>query len=730
MKILDLKIFRGPNYWSVYHKQLIELTVDLEDLKDLTSNKFPGFLESIQNLLPSLYNSSAEFRLKMEKGISIQEVILYIARELQLLAGMDCNFYKADYSEGKAYVVFSYTEEKAGVFAGEAAFKIVETLANKKKYTELPDNIDDLIYLKARYSLGATTAYLLDEIKKREIPYRNLNKGSLVLLGYGNKQKKIRTAITDNTSGLGMELAGDKEETKLLLSEAHIPIPKGILVMSEDELLERINEIKFPVVIKPLNANHGRGVTTDINSVDKAVFGFNNAKNFSSMVIVEEFIKGNDYRFLVVNNKLVAATLRSPAMVIGDGHSTINQLIEKENRNPERGEESKHVLALIKLDEATRKILADKKLTPESILPDNQTLFLKETANISMGGTATDVTDIVHQENKFMAERIARIFNMDICGIDLIAERVDIPITNRNGAVIEVNAGPGLRMHSNPQKGKPRNVAKKIVDMLFADTNSAYIPIIAIAEFKDADILARLISHLAKNAGFKPGCNTSEGIYIQEHLTGKGNFIDFEGEQEVLFDPTIDLAVLQCSNKSIFGSGLGFNQCNIAIITAISEVDENSNEQHILKDRIKLLEVLIDTTIKNGYVILNADDYVVYSLLPKIKCNSILFSSDKDSERIKQHCKDGGIAAVLYDNKVIVYKGEWVISATDVKNIPLALNENSDITKYVLPAILSAAILKFNINSIQKGMLSFSTSPLKEEYIRNSYNKNPEKIIL
>ncbi len=712
MKILDLKTFRGPNYWSVRHKKLVELSIDPGKFRDLTNSKFIDFSKKLKEVLPSLDNSSQEFFNKVEQGISIEEIILYIAIKLQLRAGMDCSFSKTYSDSDKSYVIFSYVVERAGVFAGETAFRIVESLARDENYDEIQNDIDELIYLKQRYTLGPTADYLLDEIKKRGIPYRQFNSGSLMALGHGNRQKKIRTAITDNTSGLGMELASDKEETKELLSEAHIPIPRGILVISEDELRERINEVMFPIVTKPLDGNHGRGVTTDINSVDKAVFGFNNAKKISREVIVEEFIKGDDYRLLVINNELVAATLRTPAKVIGDGRSTINQLIEKENCNPQRGEGAEYVLAIIKIDDHTKKILSDKKLTLESILPENQTLFLKDTANISMGGTATDVTDIIHPENKFMAERIARIFNLDICGIDLVASRIDQPIKRGTGAVIEVNAGPGLRMHSNPQKGIPRNVAEKIVDMLFSDTEKAHIPITAIAEFKGANILTRLISHLAKTTGFKPGCNTSEGIYIQEHLTYPGNCTNFENEQEVLFDPNIDFAVLQCSDKSISESGFGFAHCNIAIITTVLE----ANESTVLRDRVELMETLIRTVTTNGYVIMNADDYSTHDLFPKVKCNMALFSRDKNNEKIKQHRLTGGTGALLDNNEIILFKGEEILTVIKLKNIFSETNDNNTeiAFKYICPAVLTAMVLGFNIHAIQKGLISFSGFPMEK----------------
>lgn len=703
MEILDLKILRGPNYWSGIHSQLIDMIVRMPDEQPTTNTS--ELLEKLTAVFSQLDNNG-DFLQKMQ-SVSVQEIAGQMAIELQLMAGIDTSFIKVETLDrnNTAHIVFSYDIKQAGIYAGTTAVKIVNTLLSDEPYTELQKDINELVHLKSK-SIGPTTGYLLNEIINRHIPFKRFNESSLLILGYGVKQKKMRTAVTDSTSGLGMELASDKEETKQLLAEAHVPVPRGVLVDSVEELKARINEVKFPLVVKPLNGNHGRGVTTDINNMEDAIFGFDLANQISSTVILEEFIKGDDYRFLVVDYKLVAATKRSPAAVVGDGTLTIQELINKENLNPQRGKGAGFVLAIINVDKVTTKILEDKKLTLDAVLSKGEILVIKETANISSGGIATDVTDIVHPDNVFLVERVARMFNLDICGIDIMATAVDVPLTRDIGGIIEVNAGPGLRMHSNPQKGTPRNVAAKIADMLFPNVDSALIPIIAVADFPEAVTLTRLIACLAKHAGFKTGYNTSEGIFIQEHMSAEGNCIHFEDMQEVLFDPTVDFAVLQCADESILETGLPFKDCTISIIAGTSEKKSDTDSHEISEKRMK--KVLMDSTAEGGYVILNADNQGLDKLIEETLCNVALFSTDVNNENIQRHCKNGGVAAVVENGTVLILEGGKRIPLVEMKSI------TDSIASYILPGVLTAVLRNFRFEKIQEGLASFVADASEE----------------
>ncbi|MGZ4099565.1 MAG: cyanophycin synthetase [Bacteroidia bacterium] len=702
MKIIETKVMRGPNYWSIDYGSLIVLKVQADEVNETEVKRI---IQKAIELVPAL---SGKHQVQ-----ELLQLVKCLALELQCMAEMPVAFSRIlpTNTKGEHIIIIEYSIEEAGIYASRAAVAITKALLNNEA-VNLLEELNDLLDIRAAKKLGATSAYILDAVKKRKIPFRRFDNSSLITLGYGSKQQKIRTAVTDTTSGLGIELAGDKDETKKILAEANCPVPKGILVYSEAGLRERIIEVKFPVVVKPLDGNHGRGVTTNIMDVEKAVFGFNIAKKISNAVILEEYIEGYDYRFLVINYKLVAVAKRAPAFIKGDGKSSIQQLVDKENKNPERGNDEKHVLAFIKIDDITRKILSDKKLTLDSIVPKGEIVILKDTANISAGGTAEDVTDIVHPENIFMAERIAKMFNLNICGIDIMTRAVDIPITRDVGAIIEVNAGPGLRMHSNPQGGKVRDVASPIVEMMFPLPASARIPIIAVTGTNGKTTTTRLIAHLAKQAGHKPGFCTTEGIYIDGHLTYEGDCTGYMSALDVLFDPVIDFAVLECARGGILKSGLGFDVCDISIVTNVSEDHLGLKDINTIEDMAKVKSVVSRATSKNGYSILNADNDPCYKIKEDVDCKVALFSTKSDNERIKQHCNSGGLAATIEGGYVIVYKGKTKIEVELIDNIPITFKgKASYMIKNILPAVLAGIISGFTLDEIQKGLKTFYPSP-------------------
>jgi cyanophycin synthetase len=396
-----------------------------------------------------------------------------------------------------------------------------------------------------------------------------------------------------------------------------------------------------------------------------------------------------------VNFKFVAVAMRTPAMVTGDGRSTIEELIDEENANPERGDGPEHTLALIKVDEVTQKILEANKLTLSSVLPEGKILYLKDTANISMGGTSTDLTDVVHPYNKFLAERVARLFNLDICGLDVIATRVDVPLTRDVGAIIEVNAGPGLRMHSNPNTGIGRNVAKPIMEMLFPDPDSALIPVIAVSGRNDAAIITKLIAQMATKSGHRTGYATYDGVYITNFELTDDDGTYFENARAVLFDPTIDFSVLQCEAEEILHKGLPFNECDISIISNIDHHSSTSVKGIINDAMINIQKVVAHTTKADGYAILNAEDEKIYELHKELKCRVALFGL-KNSTRIKEHCANGGIAVVVEDDQIMVYDGAWKTRIEKVSDIQINLNGKTvHMVNVLLPAVLAGFIQGF-----------------------------------
>ncbi|HVG40535.1 MAG TPA: cyanophycin synthetase, partial [Chitinophagaceae bacterium] len=622
MQILEIKILRGPNYWSVRRPNLIQMKLDLEEMEQRPTNKIEGFRERLEALLPSMIEHRCSegvrggFFLRIEEGTWMGHVIEHIALELQTLAGMDCGFGRTRSTgekEGVYFVVFNYEEEDAGVYAAKAAVRIAKALTDGTEYN-LEEDIQKLREIREDTRLGPSTGSIVNEAMKRNIPYIRLNKGSLVQLGYGVHQKRIRATIASTTSTIAVDIAGDKEETKNILEDAEVPVPKGVIIREEEELEWAINKVGFPMVIKPIDGNHGKGATTNITNLEGAKNALADAQKYGRSVICEKFITGFDFRVLVINYKFVCAALRTPASVVGDGKHTIQQLIDEVNKDERRGYGHEKVLTRITVDNFTHKMLQDKGYTLETVPPADELVLLKPTANLSTGGTATDVTEEVHPANIFMCERIARIIGLDICGIDIMASDLKIPIKENGGAVLEANAAPGFRMHIEPTVGIPRNVSEPVVDMLFPKNSDGRIPIIAITGTNGKTTTTRLTAHIVRTAGKKVGYTTSDGVYIQNQLMMVGDCTGPVSSRFVLKDPTVDFAVLECARGGILKAGLGFRHSNVAIVTNVAADHMGLGGIHTVEQMAQVKQVVPETVLPSGYAILNADDDLVYKM--------------------------------------------------------------------------------------------------------------------
>ncbi|HSN48713.1 MAG TPA: cyanophycin synthetase [Flavobacterium sp.] len=719
MEIIEIKVMRGPNLWSGYRKKLIVMKLDLGAWEQRPTDTIDGFGEALALLIPSLksHRCSEEhkggFLERVRRGTWLGHVVEHVALELQSLAGMPCGFGRTRSTNVKGiyHVVFSYTTERAGKYAAKAAVDLVESLLNQSDFN-LDEALQELQRLYRREKLGPSTFAIVQEAVRRNIPYTRLNSSSLIMLGQGCNQKIICASIASTTSSVAVDLASDKEDTRNLLSQSYIPVPEGILIDDITELEEAVAEIGFPLVTKPINGNHGRGITTRITTLEQATRGFHEAQKISEDVIVERYIKGTDYRFLVINYKLAAVAKRTPAMVTGDGTSTIEELINETNRDARRGEGHENALTKIELDDATQFILAEKNLRPDSVLPIGEILFLKDTANLSSGGTAIDVTDIVHPDNIFLAERTARLMNLDICGIDIMAEDVTVPITEKNGAVLEVNACPGLRMHLSPAEGTARNVAAPLLDMLYPDNAGGRIPIVAVTGTNGKTTVTRLIAHLAQAAGHHTGYTTTDGIYIDGTAVCYGDCSGPGGSATVLRDPIVDFAVLECARGGILRAGLGFDNCNISVVTNVTDDHLGLNDIDNVEQLARVKAVVAQSTFDNGTAILNADDDLVYQMKNNLDCNIALFSMDANNERIKKHCSEGGLAAFIENDYFMISKGEWKTRIAAVNEVPLTFSGTCEfMVKNILPALLAASISNFSFEAITSGLQSFIPSP-------------------
>ncbi len=731
MEIQDIKAMRGPNYWSIRRHKLIVMKLDIEDLEDRPTNKIVGFGERLEAMFPSMYshrcseNAPGGFFFRVKEGTWMGHVVEHIALEIQTLAGMECGFgrTRGTGEHGVYHVVFSYLEEKVGIYAAKAAVRISQALVDGTDY-DLAEDIQTMREYREEVRLGPSTGSIVEEAEARGIPWIRMNRFSLVQLGYGINQKRIQATVTSQTSSIGVEIACDKEDTKNLLEMFSIPVPSGRIVRDEEDLESAIKRIGYPVVLKPINGNHGRGATIGVKDWDGAKEALASAKKISRSVIVEKFITGDDYRLLVIDYKFVAGAKRTPAAIKGDGKSTIQELVDEVNKDPRRGYGHEKVLTSIKIDEMTENILADNGLELGSVLKEGQEIYLKSTANLSTGGTSTDVTDIVHPDNVFMAERIARIVGLDICGIDIMTNSISTPLKENGGAVLEVNAAPGFRMHIAPTEGLARNVAEPVIDMLYPPgASTSRIPIIAVTGTNGKTTTTRLIAHMVKTMGFKVGFTTTDGIYIQNRMVETGDCTGPLSAEFILKDPTVNFAVLECARGGILKAGLGFHSCDIGIVTNVAADHLGLKDINSLEDMSRVKGVIPESVMPSGYAILNADDDLVYEMRKKLECNVALFSMEADNPRIVQHCNKGGLAAIVENGYITISKGSWKIRIDKVVNIPLTFSGKAlFMIQNILPAVLAGFINNFKPEDMRLALETFIPSPTQTPGRMNMFN--------
>ena len=717
MIVREIRVLRGPNFWSIKKHKLIQILLDLEELESKPTNEIPGFYERIQQLLPSLYSHQCSegheggFFERVKEGTWMGHVIEHIALEIQALAGMKNTGFGRTRSAGKEglyHVVFSYEEEQAGLYVANAAVRISEALIKGAEY-DIERDIRQIHELWHNEKLGPTTSSIVQEAQKRNIPFLRLDDGSLVQLGYGAKQKRVEAALTSSTNIIASDIAGDKDRTKKLLTEANIPVPFGEVVSDVENLKSVIDYIGFPIVLKPLNGNHGKGATINITNWPCAMTAFHRAQKFSQKVVVEKFISGYDFRALIVNHKFVAAALRKPAFVVGDGRSTIGELIEALNKDPRRGHCHEKVLTKVKVDEVTIELLEKNNYNLESILPLGEELLLKPTANLSTGGTATDVTDEVHPSNISMFERVSRVIGLDICGIDVMAADLKTPIRENGGVVLEVNAAPGFRMHIEPTSGQPRNVARHVVDMLF--NSNGRIPIVSITGTNGKTTTSRLIANMARQSGHVTGFTTTDGIYIDNELVYKGDCSGPWSAQFVLKDPSVEFAVFETARGGILRSGLAFDQCDCAVVTNVAEDHLGLDGVDTIEKLSKVKSVVPEAVCPAGYAVLNADDDLVYAMKDRLKCKVALFSMYADNIRIEEHCNKGGLAAVYENGFLLLRVGNHIIPIEEAKNIPLTFDGKAEFNiANVLAASLAAYTNRIKLSTIRQVLKNFVPS--------------------
>ncbi|WP_458527284.1 cyanophycin synthetase [Onishia taeanensis] len=719
MKILEHRALRGPNYFSRY--PTIFMRLDIGELEQRPSDTVPGIVARLTELLPSLQEHRCSlgrpggFLERLARGTWAGHVVEHVAIELQNLIGFSVGYGKTidSYEAGVYNVVYRYRDEASGLAAGVEAVELVRCLFHGQEI-DIQAIIDRLKAVRDAHMLGPSTAAIIAAAERRGIPFLRLSDDSSFLqLGHGHRQRRIQATVTCQTDLIGYSIADDKQWTKQLLGDAGIPVPRGEVCATIDDALEVARRLGYPVAVKPLIGNHGRGVSTNVEDDQALRDAFDIAARRHSSVIVEQCITGEDHRLLVINSQLVAAARRRPAHVIGDGSATLKALIDRANADPRRGVGHENLLTRIEVDEQSQRMLGQQCLSLESVIAKDEIVYLKPTANLSTGGTATDVTDDVHPEVRYTAERIARLVGLDIIGIDLLAETLTRPLEVQSAAVVEVNAGPGFRMHLSPTHGQGRDVGQPVIDMLFPDGDSdARIPIVAITGTNGKTTTVRLLSHLLRQVGRKVGMACTGTIEIDSHVIMRGDYSGPLAAAVVLREPTIECAVLEVARGGIMRRGLGFDACDVGVLLNIESDHLGEHDLYTLDELARCKTVVIDAVRPGGTAVLNADDPRVLAAQDWARGDSILFTLNPDSRAVRQHVHNQSVAFTVHQGSLVMRQGRVEAEITPVAEIPITFESHARFNvANALAASAAAYALGLSLADIRLGLNTFYPTP-------------------
>src|SRR5262245_31908301 len=576
MEIRKVQILRGPNIWANF--PVLEAWVDLGPLNERSSDELPGFNERLMAWLPSMIEHRCSvgtrggFFERLRRGTYLAHILEHVVLELETLAGSDCGFGRTRESnvDGVYKVAIEFDDESLVRAALEAGRELCLAAVNDQPF-DVPATIKRLRSIYENSRLGPSTRAIVDAAIARGIPVRRLNEGSLVQFGWGSKQRRIVASETDRTPAMAEMIAQDKELTRSLLSSAGVPVPDGRPVENAADAWEAASDIGLPVVVKPQYGNQGRGVATNLRTQEQVVAAYAAAREEGASIIVEKHALGGDFRLLVVGEKMVAASRRQPAQVTGDGKRTIQQLVDEVNLDPRRGEDHATCLSKIPLDSVSLQVLTEQGLTVDSVPTTGQNVLIRRNANLSTGGTATDVTDFVHPEIAARAVEAARMIGLDVAGVDVVCEDIGRPLEAQGGVIVEVNAAPGLRMHLQPSSGTSRPVGEAIVSTMFADGQDGRIPVVAVTGVNGKTTTTRLVAHLLRQTGRKIGMTCTEGVYLNDRRIETGDCSGPQSAKKILMNPSVDAAVLETARGGILRAGLAFDRCDVAIVTNVGE---------------------------------------------------------------------------------------------------------------------------------------------------------------
>jgi cyanophycin synthetase len=743
MNIVKQHVLRGPN---LYSKQPCLLTViDLADLRDHNTAAIDGFNTRLLELLPSLYDHRCSvgqyggFVQALNSGANLAHVVEHVTIALQCLAGTSTYLgrtHEVSGAPGQYRVVCSYESEHVAIDACDLAISLVRTLASGANVAELTQQLDSgVAALKdtaERHAIGTSTGAILRAAIRQGIPYQRLTEdANLFLLGWGAQQKRLQATITGDTGHIAVGIAGDKQLTKSLLQEAGVPVPEGVSVRTLEQALRAARDLAGLVTVKPLDGNHGRGVSTRCGTPEEVTLGFERAREHGRTIIVERFIPGDDYRVLVAGERVVAAALRRPAAVVGDGTSTVRQLVEQENRNPARGEGHTNILTRIPLDGHAETTLATQGLDFDSVPPAGQRVLMRGNANLSSGGTAEDVTDRLPAETLAMCVRAVRKIGLDVAGIDLVCEDISVPLNGRNGAVIEINAAPGIRMHEYPSAGVPRDAGAAIVESMFGQQDGR-IPVVAVTGTNGKTTTTLMIEHVLREAGIGTGCTTSEGIFVNGQKVKRGDCSGYWSARTVLSAPEVEFAVLETARGGILKRGLAFDRCDVAVLLNVSEDHLGMDGVDTLEDLLAVKAVVAQAA--TGVVVLNAEDArccAVGAMLNE-EVERIYFSCDARHPALQQHLKAGGRATWLEDGALMVTGPDGKPQRLlDAREMPSTLGGHA--RHNIANGLAAAAALvacDLGNGAIANGLRSFVSDARRNPMRANLYDVNGVQVIV
>jgi cyanophycin synthetase len=748
MKIVDTRVYRGPNLYAL--RKVIRLLVDLGELEDYPTGRLPGFVDRLLTLIPTLQEHTCSYdepggfvrRMTEDEGTWLGHVLEHVAIELQCLAGTPVSYGKTrsrDLPEGQYHVIYSYEEESVGLRAGELGLELIlhllppERAAHDPSPFDFPAELERFIRRAQRRAFGPSTASLVQAAEARDIPWIRLNERSLVQLGHGKYQRRIQATVTSETRHTAVEIASDKRLTNQILEDLGLPVPRQRIVDDAEEAVEAAERLGYPVVVKPLDGNHGRGVSINLTDAEQVRTAYEKAYERSSYVIVETFQTGQDYRILVVNGKVVAVAERVPGHVVGDGKHTVAELVEIVNGDPRRGVGHEKVLTRLEIDHQAERLLEAAGLTIDSVLPEGQIFSLRSTGNLSTGGTAIDKTDAIHYDNRIMAERAVKAVGLDVGGVDFISPDIARSYQQVGGVIVEINAAPGFRMHVAPTEGKPRDVAGPVLDMLFPQGTPYRIPIAAITGTNGKTTTTRMVGHILKLSGCHVGMTTSDGVYIDGVLSVKGDMTGPWASHLVLRDPNVDAAVLETARGGIVRSGLGWRKCKVAAVLNVASDHLGMGGVNDLDELAEIKQVIVE--VAQEYCVLNADDDRVARMAEHSPGKPFWVTMDRNNERVRRHIRDRGKAVVLEEGlngrMIVLYDGEEHIPVLWARQIPATVEGHA--IHNVQNAMFAAAIalaMGISLENVRQGLRTFTTDFFQTPGRMNFYNEHPFRVLL